>query len=913
MGLFEKLFGIEEEFQATELKAIEDFNNARVRFIDLYPVLEYKNGIYLTKTGIGFILQLFLPPYMGDGDEAIFESLLTRPYPNGTIIGFFSYADPNIKPFLDYWLSLHSFRPNVKHPEVIEKLVKNRYNYYLNASKKGFWEGAKPRIFQNFIWFLFPFDKEKDPEVLLKEVKSEKIAVEGILRNYAPVDVPPSKLVSVLKSVFIPGFEGTFNAKNININAQVLDGDAVLSLEEDKEAYDLVCKKNGKKKIWRGFRVDTYPSYMTLYKFQNIFFPYLDRGITTLLPEPFVFALVVRVRDPAKRKMILEQKARYMIHSADKNPLIKFFPKIAEKAQEARYVLELTEEGKLPLEASHFFFLASEDIDKLNKIASAFESKLFENGFTLTRESGTSLVNSLLECLPLGTIPFRNDLFMRYSTLFSSNIAAMIPFIGQTPSSPDPINLYVDRKYAIFGFNRFYSKTNYNEITVAESGGGKSFSKGDDQLLSLSYGCIIRVIDKGRSYENLCKLVGGEFIDFREEDKPCFNPFTKITTNEDGTIHEDELAILVSLVGILAGMDLSMDDLKDEGTKARAVSFIINAIERAWKKVGRKMGIKEVYEELKLMEDETNEKLPQKIATALYPFAEGPYKSYFNGENNVNYTLDYVVLEIENLSTKDQRLQMAVLTSLIMQILREFILRKKQEDMGLLQPRKKILYIDEAWELLKLTNISKFMETAARIFRKYDASLEIISQTYEDFLSGETQRAIFNNSAHLFALYPKKSDVMKAFKEGVLPFNEFQVELISSLTTVPGKFSEFYIVSNTIEGSGRLIVDRFSYWLFTTKGTERTIRERIIQQYGIEKGLEILAGQPPVIDILVERGRITPIQKYALQKLLEDPMFKGKTEEEVAVMLGFVSKRDIEELKKEIEFTVERIKQEVMV
>ena len=911
MGLFEKLLGINGNFQSTELEVIEAFNESRVRFTDLYPVLEYKDGIYLTKTGLGFILQLFIPPYLGDEDEAIFESLITRPYPNGTVIGFFCYADPNIKPFLDYWLSLHNHTPNIKHPEVIKKLVKNRYDYYLKASREGFWEGAKPRIFQNFVWFFFPFEKDKDPKVLLDEVKSEKIAVEGVLRNYAPTDVSPSQLVSVLKSILVPEFEGTYNASDFNINAQVLEGDEVLRLEEEKEEYDLVCIHNGKKKIWRGFKINSYPSTMTLYRFQNIFFPYLDQNIVTLLPEPFIFALVVRVKDPTRRKMIIEQKARYAIHSADKNPLVKFFPQILAKAEEARYVLELTEDGKLPYEASHFFFLSAEDVNKLNKISSAFESKLRESGFELTRESGTALANSFFECLPLGTIPQRNELFMRYSTLFSSNIASMIPLIGQTLSSPKPINLYVDRKFGIFGFNRFHSKTNYNEITVAESGGGKSFSKGDDQLLSLAYGCIVRVIDKGRSYESLCKLIGGEFIDFRPEENPCFNPFTKLMTNSDGSIHEDELAVLVSLIGILAGMDLSLEDLEGEGLKARAASVILKAIESAWRKYGNSTGVKEVYEELKNMRDETEEKLPQKLASALEPFAVGVYAKYFNGENNVNYTLDYVVLEIENLATKDTRLFLAVLTSLIMQILREFILRKKLEDEGKEKPRKKILYVDEAWELLKISSISRFMETAARIFRKYDASLEVISQAYEDFLRGETQRAIFNNSAHLFALYPKKSDVMKAFKEGALPFNEFQVKLVSSLTTVPGKFSEFYILSNTIEGSGRLIVDRFSYWTFTTKGSERTIRERIIKEYGIEKGLEILAEQPPVLDILVDRGKITPLQRYVILRMLKDPVFDGKTEEEIAVALGFVSEQEINEIYEEIKYKLSSLKREV--
>ncbi|MDQ7082130.1 MAG: hypothetical protein Q9N34_03425 [Aquificota bacterium] len=181
-----------------------------------------------------------------------------------------------------------------------------------------------------------------------------------------------------------------------------------------------------------------------------------------------------------------------------------------------------------------------------------------------------------------------------------------------------------------------------------------------------------------------------------------------------------------------------------------------------------------------------------------------------------------------------------------------------KEDKGEVPARQKILYIDEAWALFKKAHISRFLEHAARRFRKYDASLEVISQQYEisPRRRKRTRWAIFTQlRPTCFALYPKKSDLNKAYKEGNLPFNELQLRLVSSLHTVPGKFSEFYILSNIFEGPGRLIVDRFSYWLFTTSGKERAVREQLIKEYGPLKALEILAGTPPLIDLLLERVR----------------------------------------------------------
>jgi len=902
MGLIEKLLGI-DNLQSTEREIIESFNNSRVRFTDLYPVLEYreKDEVYVTKTGIGFILSLLVPPYLGEDDENIFEALISFSHPNDTIIGFFCFADPNIKPFLDHWLEIHQYSPNVDNPEIVKKIVEERYNYYLKASREGFWHAAKPRIFKNWIWIFYPFQEDKDPYQLLDTVKKHKTRIEGILKIYNPKTVTPQEFVNTLKSLINPSFEGWSNVKNTELNLQIPEHDLVIRIEneEKSEEADLVFNLNGKRRYWRGFHVEVFPRKISLWEFSNIFFPYNSQETSVSLYEPFMFSLIVRVKDPAKRKEIIRSKAMYAVQSAEKNPLAKFFPSIIERAQEAQYVLKLIEDGKLPYQASLFFFLSAPDKNELEMISSEFYTKMYERNFEVKREIDVALINSFFECLPLGTIPERNDLFMRYTTLFSANIASLVPFVGQVPSSPQPINLYVDRKFGIFGFNRFFSKTNYNKITVAESGGGKSFSQGDDQVLSLARGCIVRVIDKGRSYEELCKLIGGEFIDFSEDKEMCFNPFTKASTDENGNLIDEEFVFLTSIIGILAGYDLSEEDIVGEGNRARIASFIIRAIEIAWSRKKNNAGVHDVYTALLEMEDESGEGLPKKIAEGLYPFAEGPYANYFNGENNVNYSKDYVVLELESLSGKDTRLQIAVLTTLIVQILREFMLSfRREEKEG--KVREKILYVDEAWELFKKASIANFLELAARTFRKYRASLEVISQAYQDFLSGESQRAIFNNSAHILGLQPKKSDVVKAHKEGTLPFSDFEVELLTSLTTVPGRFSEFYL-SSVVKGVGRLIVDRFSYWIFTTSGKERGMRAKAIKKFGRLKGLEILAGKKPIAEMLLEKKLITGEQYIAAVYLQNTPRYRGKSLEEILILMGATDKETIEEIEAEIE------------
>ncbi len=898
----EMFLGEDLEKYGTERRIINALIKNRVRASDYISVLEEKDNIFLTKEGFGFAFYLTLPAFLGEKQEEAFEGFLNHDYPDGTIINFMSFSSSNIVPFLDFWEAEHSAENmNIDNPGILKYIVKKRKEYMLSAVKKSFWEDveAKPRIIYNIMSVHIPFESD-DPDIVKSQFRRvrklasrirEAIKADGFGCDFVNADM----MLAIYKEILNPELQGTVKyQKGLDFNKQVLDRNTTLRLVGGLES-DLEVANDEKKKYWRGFWFSQYPNQMTLWKFSNILFPYDDTNPSPIIPTNFFMVMQVKVEDIEKRQAKITAKAIQMQDQAEKSEFARWLPKIRKRGEYAKYVKEVLEDGKVPYSASMYLFISADNQEHLDDIASGAVQRFVSKKFKLSREIDASLFNVMMECLPLNQIKEREDFFINYSTLFDANIASLMPFQGTSLGSKRPITLYLDRKYSLWGFDPFHSDTNYNIVKIAASGGGKSFSENDFHVLNLSAGRKIRVIDIGWSYKPLCSLLGGEYIELDDERNPCFNPFTHIIEDEKGNIHEDELAVLVPFVGLLAGLDLDPKALvsDEDNLMARFTSFIARAITGAYEKHKRKTGLKEVVEELQSLKDETGDNIPQRLAQALYEFSHGHYARYFNGENNIHYTKDYVVLELEQIENKDPRLKQAILYSLILRIFREFFLAHLKGDYS-----RKFLVVDEAWSILRESKAGYFLETAARRFRKYGCSLVIITQKIEDLLASPATRAIYANSAHLMILKPSEQDIEDAKSEKQLPVSDFEKDLILSLTTVPGKFSEL-IVRNSVLGTviGRLIVDRYSYWTFTTNDAERRLRTELLEDLkDYELVLETLAKAMPIGEILQKLGYITDDQRLLILWLQANhPKYKSKLFGEIAVSVGFINEKQLSE------------------
>src|SRR5260370_25214108 len=77
--------------------------------------------------------------------------------------------------------------------------------------------------------------------------------------------------------------------------------------------------------------------------------------------------------------------------------------------------------------------------------------------------------------------------------------------------------------------------------------------------------------------------------------------------------------------------------------------------------------------------------------------------------------------------------------------------------------------------------------------------------------------------------------------QGQVHLNENEVELISTL--IPKQ--QFLLKTPELAKIVNLTVDPKSYWLYTNDPYDNRKRKEAFETHGFEKGLEVLAGEPP--------------------------------------------------------------------
>jgi len=141
----------------------------------------------------------------------------------------------------------------------------------------------------------------------------------------------------------------------------------------------------------------------------------------------------------------------------------------------------------------------------------------------------------------------------------------------------------------------------------------------------------------------------------------------------------------------------------------------------------------------------------------------------------------------------------------------------------------KIVTIDEAWDLFTGKNTALFIESGYRRFRKYKGAAITITQSIEDFYKNDVTRAIARNSNFWLLLAQTPEAIEASVKHGFISLDDYQKEVLKSLHTLKGLYSEiFFRVIDTGEfGIGRLFPDPFSYYTFTTEPDDLMLLERI--------------------------------------------------------------------------------------
>jgi len=128
------------------------------------------------------------------------------------------------------------------------------------------------------------------------------------------------------------------------------------------------------------------------------------------------------------------------------------------------------------------------------------------------------------------------------------------------------MGLYIGRRGQLALFDPYDSPTNYNGFIVAEAGAGKSFVAQKLICDMRANGGRVWSIDQGRSQEKLCRVLGGQFIEFSEESDICLNPFTHVVD-----IKEDMDMLKAVITKMAAPVD-GLDDFRQAAIEAKILA-----------------------------------------------------------------------------------------------------------------------------------------------------------------------------------------------------------------------------------------------------------------------------------------------------------------------------------------------------
>lgn len=350
------------------------------------------------------------------------------------------------------------------------------------------------------------------------------------------------------------------------------------------------------------------------------------------------------------------------------------------------------------------------------------------------------------------TVPQMSDQLQIRRNMNTGAVSTSFPFTSADLTQENGILYGINmHNNGLVIFDR-YTLENANMVVFAKSGAGKSFTVKLEALRSMMMGADILIIDPENEYQRLSDAVGGSYIRLSLSSDTRINPFDlpKVIDNEEA---DDALrANLVTLHGLLrlmlggasansAGIGLSPSEEADldQGLIDTYARVGITSDPLTHTSVPPTMG--DLYDTLLHMGGTG----PQ-LAQRLRKYTTGTFAGIFSQQSNIDINNNMVVFNIRDLEDELRPVAMYIVLSHIWNIVRT-------------QQKKRMLIVDEAWQLMKYDDSANFMFSLAKRARKYYLGLTTITQDVEDFMGSKMGRAIVSNSSMQLLLKQSSSAV----------------------------------------------------------------------------------------------------------------------------------------------------------
>jgi len=366
---------------------------------------------------------------------------------------------------------------------------------------------------------------------------------------------------------------------------------------------------------------------------------------------------------------------------------------------------------------------ADNDLDLFkieNEIKSILESRLIYIKPALFQQD-----QGFKSVIPIGT-----DLLSVHQKLNSEPLSSIFPFISFDLTSEKGILYGINRhNSSLILFDRF-SLENYNSVTFAKSGSGKSYATKLEILRSLMFDIDVIVIDPEREYEYLAETVGGRYFNISLSSDHHINPFDLPIPREDETAEDVLRSNTINLVGLfrlmLGGLTPEEDSIVD---RAISETYAIKDITPQSDFSNIEPPLLSDFE-MVLSGMEGSDSVVQR----LIKYTKGSWSTFINRPSNVDINKKFVVFSVRDMEDELKPVAMYIVTHYIWNTIRKNL-------------KKRLLVVDEAWWMMKSEDTASFLYSMAKRGRKYYLGLATITQDAADFMKSPYGVPIVTNSS----------------------------------------------------------------------------------------------------------------------------------------------------------------------
>src|SRR3989338_4237018 len=199
--------------------------------------------------------------------------------------------------------------------------------------------------------------------------------------------------------------------------------------------------------------------------------------------------------------------------------------------------------------------------------------------------------------------------------------------------------------------------------------------------------------------------------------------------------------------------------------------------------------------------DDEDKRKGYQFAKELSLFTQGEYGKILNRPGRFDFNARFTVFDLRKVSRYPE------LQEVLLFII-PFALKRKFENLNI----KKLLVLDECWQLLKESQGTELVEVFYRTARKLNAGVLSISQNPEDFLEAKIAGVMVNNSSIKYILRLKKGHE----KLACFGLNENEIQAAREIEVKPGFYSEVFIKFGDRSVIAKVEPSPLEYWIATT-------------------------------------------------------------------------------------------------